>query len=348
MRFLPVAVLAALLLAACSTPQPVGTRVPGYVFGTDTTAQEIVPIDSSTFNFMIVGDWGRNGFFNQSEVANGMGDVGARIGSRFTVSTGDNFYTAGVTSTEDPKWVRSFEAVYTAPALQSRWYSVLGNHDWMGDVPAQIQYSQQSDRWYMPAQYYAETMTLDDATDERPATRILMVFLDTTPLATSADRRDRFSDSGVWDVDDQMAWFERTLAGSDADWKLVFGHHPIYVGSTSYSDNATLIERLVPLLNRYGVQAYICGHDHNLQHHRPPGSPVDYFVSGAGSLTREVIQTPNTLFAYRSPGFMAASLTRDHMIMRSFSESGQYLYSADVPRARGPRVPLPFGLGDGP
>lgn len=345
LRSFAILLIAASVLAACGTPRPVGTRIPGYAFGDSLTAGP-APFDSTAYNFLIVGDWGRNGFFNQAEVAEGMGRVGAGIQSRFTISTGDNFYTAGVTSVDDPKWVRSYEAIYTAPALQSRWYSVLGNHDWMGDVPAQIEYTTLSDRWYMPAQYYAETLTLDDSTDARGPTRVLFVFLDTLPIATPRDRRSRYSDSGSWDDDAQLAWLDQTLATSDAEWKIVVGHHPVYTGSTSYLDNPFLIERLVPIFERRGVQAYFAGHDHNLQHHRPAGSPVDYFVSGAGSLTREVIQTPNTLFAYRAPGFMAASLTRNGMVVRSYNEDGDLLYSADVPRARGQRLPLPFGLGE--
>lgn len=344
----PLALLVAatgLLLSACGTPRPVGTRVPGYVFG-DGTGDAPAPFDTTAFNFLVVGDWGRNGFFNQAEVADGMGEVGARIGSRFTISTGDNFYTAGVSGVDDPKWVRSYEAVYTAPALQSRWYVTLGNHDWMGNVPAQIEYTERSDRWYLPAQYYAETMTLPDSSAEHRATRILFVFLDTMPIATAASRRDSYSETGSWDDDAQLAWLDATLAASDAEWKVVVGHHPVYTGSTSYLDNPLLIERLVPIFERRGVQVYFAGHDHNLQHHRPADSPVDYFISGAGSLTREVIQTPNTLFAYRSPGFMGVSLVRDLMVVRSYGEDGQLLYSADVPRARGSRLPLPFGLGN--
>ena len=63
------------------------------------------------------------------------------------------------------------------------------------------------------------------------------------------------------------------MGESEAAWKIVAGHHPIYVGSTSYSDNQRLIDLLVPLFEAYGVQAYFAGHDHNLQHHRPEGSP---------------------------------------------------------------------------
>lgn len=330
----PLAALLTALLAACGTPQPVGTRVP--TFTEDNTP---APFDSSAFNFLIVGDWGRNGFFNQSEVADAMGVVGARVHSRFTISTGDNFYTEGVTSVEDPKWERSYEDIYTAPALQSRWYSVLGNHDWQGNVPAQIEYTELSDRWYMPDQYFSETLALNDSTD------VLFVFLDTTPLASPAEYERRYSDTGDWDVEDQLAWLEETLRESDATWKIVAGHHPIYVGSTSYSDNQRLIDLLVPLFEAYGVQAYFAGHDHNLQHHRPEGSPVDYFVSGAGSLTREVIQTPNTLFALRVPGFMAVSMGPDQMVVNAYSEDAALLYRAVVPRQRGARLPLPFGLG---
>ena len=334
MRPALLALVAAAALAACGTPQPVGTRVPTF---TAETRPE--PFDSTGFNYLIVGDWGRNGFFNQADVADGMGLVGARIQSQFTISTGDNFYTEGVTSLDDPKWVRSYEAIYTAPALQSRWYVTLGNHDWSGNVQAQIDYTEQSDRWYMPAQYFAETLSLDDSTE------VLFVFLDTSPLAYPPEYERRYSDSGDWDAEGQLEWLEETLSESDAAWKIVAGHHPIYVGSVRYTDNERLVETLVPLFERYGVQAYFAGHDHNLQHHRPEGSAVDYFVSGAGSLTREVIQTPNTLFALREPGFMAASMTADQMGVRAYTEDGELLYSAVVPRQRAGRLPLPFGLG---
>ena len=313
--------------------EPVGQRVP-----TAEAAMEPASFDPAAVNFLVVGDWGRNGFFNQADVARGMGRIGERVRSRFTISTGDNFYLAGVDGTDDPKWRRSFEDVYTAPALQSTWYAVLGNHDWQGDVPAQIAYTQQSDRWHMPAQYYAETVAVDDSTE------VLFVFLDTTPLASPPEYQQRFSDSGDWDVEGQLAWLEEALSGSDAAWKVVVGHHPIYVGSVRYTDNERLVELLVPLLERYGVQMYFAGHDHNLQHHRPDESVVDYFVSGAGSLTREVIETPNTLFALRTPGFMAVSVTPTAAEVQAYDEDGVLMYQTRVPRQRGDRVRLPFGL----
>ncbi|MDT0631575.1 purple acid phosphatase family protein [Rubrivirga litoralis] len=337
-----LAVCLLVALAGCATSgAPVGSRLPDAAAHAE--ADGLAPFDTTALNFLVVGDWGRNGFFNQREVARGMGEIGGPIRSRFTISTGDNFYTSGVSSTNDVRWERSFEDIYTAPALQSRWYAVLGNHDWQGNVPAQIAYTRRSDRWYMPAQYYAEEMTLGD-----DSTRALFVFLDTNPLAYPPEDRRRYSSTGDWDPEGQIAWLERTLAASDTPWKIVVGHHPIYVGSTSYSDNPRLVDSLVPLFERHGVQAYFAGHDHNLQHHRPPGSNVDYFVSGAGSLTREVIQTPNTLFALRTPGFMAVSLTADVMAVHAHDADGRLVYRADVPRRRGARLPLPFGISSEP
>jgi hypothetical protein len=286
---------------------------------------EAEPFSSEALNFLVVGDWGRNGFFNQREVGEQMGRTGQTIESRFVVSTGDNFYSAGVTSISDPKWRRSFEDVYTAPSLQRPWYVVLGNHDWQGDIEAQVAYTRLSPRWTMPAPYFTVERTVNDST------RALLVFIDTTPLA-DVDRPYLYPMSGLWDRSEQLAWLDSTLAASDAQWKLVFGHHPVYVASSKYEDNPYLVSDLVPIMERHGVQAYFAGHDHNLQHLLPEDSPIHYFVSGAGSLTRAVDDAnPDALFALRVPGFMAVSLTTEQLFVQVIDEHGHVFYFANVP-----------------
>ena len=57
-----------------------------------------------------------------------------------------------------------------------------------------------------------------------------------------------------------------------------------------------LVARLKPLLEKYGVQAYLAGHEHDLQYLRDAG-PVHYFVSGAGSEVRGTGKNEHTIFS---------------------------------------------------
>ncbi len=63
-----------------------------------------------------MGDWGRNGRYNQSEVARAMGRVGHNLD--FVISVGDNFYETGLTSVEDSQFDTSFTQIYTAESVQ--------------------------------------------------------------------------------------------------------------------------------------------------------------------------------------------------------------------------------------
>ncbi|CAI7765257.1 unnamed protein product, partial [Closterium sp. NIES-54] len=103
----------------------------------------------SQLSFLVVGDWGRNGDYNQSIVAESMGEVAAAIDSSFVVSTGDNFYDDGMQDINDPTFASSFSEIYQAPSLQTQWYAVLGNHDYHRNPDAQTDPAlrQRDPRW---------------------------------------------------------------------------------------------------------------------------------------------------------------------------------------------------------
>ncbi len=240
--------------------------------------------------FLLLGDWGRKGEPDQAAVARQMGICGKKIEAKFVVAVGDNFYEDGVASVTDAHWQKSFEKVYTAPALDVPWWAVLGNHDYHGNCNAQIEYTHSSKakassrRWNMPARYYPRTEKINAAKGDA-ANAVDFFYIDTTPMA-GLDAGEMTSHGNVksQDLTKQMAWLQSALAASTAPWKIAVGHHPIYSGG-EHGDTPYLVKHVLPLLEKHGVQVYFHGHDHDLQHLQ--AGKVNLFCTGGGSRPRK-------------------------------------------------------------
>jgi acid phosphatase len=294
----------------------VGSLLPQNLFAAGT--------QTGGLNFLVLGDWGRNGEKDQMDVARQMGIAAQAVDAKFVISVGDNFYENGVKSVDDPQWKSSFEKVYTVPSLQVPWWVALGNHDYHGSCDAQIAYSKTSQRWNLPARYFTHTEKID------AANVVEFFFLDTTPMAEAAD------DKAVsphelkhQDPAEQVVWLEAALAASVAPWKIVIAHHPVYSGG-SHGGTPYIIEHVFPLLEKYGVQVYFNGHDHDLQHLQ--AGKVNLFCSGAGSKPRQTHLTAHTKFAKGDcSGFVAASLTESQLEVRMIDDQGKLLYTTTIP-----------------
>ena len=287
---------------------------------------------AGALNYLLLGDWGRKGEPDQAAVARQMGLSGAKMDAKFVIAVGDNFYEDGVASVTDTHWQNSFEKVYTAPALQVPWWAVLGNHDYHGNCDAQIDYSHSpnarnsSKRWNMPARYYTRTEKIDEKSP------VDCFYIDTTPMASlDAGEMQFHGNVKSQDLPRQMEWFEAALAASNAPWKIVVGHHPIYTGG-QHGDTPYLVKHVLPLLEKHGVQAYFNGHDHDLQHLQ--AGKVNLFCTGGGSRPRKTIKTTaHTKFGLGCSGFIAASLSADALDVRMIDDDGKLLYSTCVPRS---------------
>ena len=274
-------------------------------------------------NFLAVGDWGRDGGFHQSDVAARMGETAKVLNARFVVSVGDNFYEDGVDSVTDPKWKTSFEDVYTAPSLQLPWHVALGNHDYHGNAQAQLDYAQTSSRWRLPARCYSFTEPADGFSVE-------VFVLDTSPFIRSyyEDGAKKVKVGGQ-DPAAQLAWFEAALARSNADWKIVVGHHPVYSGQEK-GGSTELTETLDPILQRHRIPLYINGHDHDLQHvYR---GATHYICTGAGSKMRETCGMEGSDFCSLQSGFTAFSINRTTLKVAYRDYTGAELRVVDIPR----------------
>jgi len=283
---------------------------------------------AESLNFVLIGDWGRAGRDNQLDVARQLGQTAAAIGSKFTVSMGDNFYENGVTGLDDPYWHTSFENIYTAPALQSPWKIILGNHDYRGNVQAQLDYSAQSSRWRLPARYYVDSQKLPDGGTAD------FFYVDTSPFIQKyAGTR---TDISGQDTNAQLSWLEQALSTSTAPWKIVIGHHPIYTAlapEQNYDhDQPDLIARLDPLLRAHNIRIYINGHDHNLQSVTVNG--INYVTNGAGSATYQPTSAViRGGFVSGNHGFMTIALSSEKLDYALVDMTGKTLYGQTITRA---------------
>ncbi len=290
------------------------------------TAGAVLPVlpaqaAAAALPFVLIGDWGRYGIDFQTSVADQMGKTAAAINSQFTVSMGDNFYENGVTGLHDPYWNLSFEKIYTADSLQSPWKIILGNHDYRGNVQAQLDYSHISHRWQLPARYYIESVTLPDGG------KADFFYLDTSPfisyyMGTAVDIYGQ-------DTQAQVAWLDKALGQSTARWKIVIGHHPIYTPFKEQDkEQGDMIARIDPVLRAHNVPIYICGHYHLLQSTTVKG--LTYVVNGAGSETYATGPVTRDGFTSSNHGFMTIALSSDRLDYALIDMSGKTLYAQTV------------------
>lgn len=321
LRPLPLFLTALLLIAGATLDL-------SSLHAADSAASPGRPPPAGEIRFLVLGDWGRQGGARQREVAQRMGDHAAARGADFVITTGDNFYEDGVRSVDDGNWRSSFQEIYTDPSLNIPWYPVLGNHDYHGSTQAQIDYSHRDGRWRMPGRYHSF---------ERPvgAGRALFVFLDTNPfLGAYRWMKWKYPDLRAQDPADQLQWLDKVLGESTAEWKIVVGHHPLYSAGAMHGPTGGLRGRLQPLFEKHGVHVYFAGHDHNLQHLKPPG-PTHYVISGGGSEARPVGTHQSALFARGALGFVSVTLRGDNLHLVFIDDKGATLYRADIPRRRG-------------
>lgn len=279
-----------------------------------------------SLSVLVVGDWGRKGTYNQSQVAKQMGVTTEKMDIDFVISTGDNFYSDGLIDANDPAFDQSFTDIYTAPTLQKTWYTVLGNHDYRGDALAQLSpiLNARDSRWFCMRSYILDTDTAD------------FFFIDTTPFQDKyfTDPKDHVYDwRGVLPRGKYLSTLlkdlELALTTSNAKWKIVVGHHTIKSAS-DHGNTEELVEKVLPILEANGVDLYINGHDHCLEHISSSESPLQFLTSGGGSKAwRGVYNWDNPTemkFFYDGQGFMTMQITHHQIEINFYDISGNILH----------------------
>lgn len=226
------------------------------------------------------------------------------------LTLGDNFYNGPLNIT-DSKFKRWFTDMYGA---NQTFWGCLGNHDYAGNVTAQFDFTAQAidPRYKVPSSNYTLSV---------PEADLTVVFIDTPrgcPSYMSAPYGDcnelcmeQLAQVGCTNSSalacwlDHVAWLNSTLQSITTTWKIVAGHHPISQENVKY---------LTPALAAHGVQAYLAGHVHNLQHNTGADG-VEYFVSGAGAFDSALHHTHADGSSHKAEDMVPKGLTlgRSHM-----------------------------------
>ncbi|CAK9297945.1 unnamed protein product [Gordionus sp. m RMFG-2023] len=117
------------------------------------------------YRLIAVGDTGGMSSYpyvssRQIRVANTM-EKFVKIDKTSILMLGDNFYYSGVKNMNDMRFNETFEKVYIGPLKKTDWYVIAGNHDYIGNVTAQMEYRKISKRWKYPYLYYEIVFEID-------------------------------------------------------------------------------------------------------------------------------------------------------------------------------------------
>lgn len=226
---------------------------------------------------------------------------------------GDNFYQKGVSSVEDPQWEEKLFRPYGKPCIGTvPIFAVLGNHDYKGNVEAQIAMTNVEERWHMPQRFYRINF----------GSLLQVVAMDTNRITFCLD-------PNICSLD----FLKDSLASKDDfRWNIVMGHHPVKSASLKYNKSSHMIGDSIrsKIMRHYicgKADAYLAGHAHHLEHRHEKDCQTDLFISGAGGAELYgVMPQPESLFTASQHGFIMLDVSQESLVWRVIGEDGTTLY----------------------
>jgi hypothetical protein len=105
----------------------------------------------------------------------------------------------------------------------------------------------------------------------------------------------------------------------------------MYTGGsrTDGYDTKAIRSSLKSVLDRYGVDVYLTGHEHSLQHIKPEGK-THHFISGAASEKTPVKLIENQQMAASTYGFMLFSINKELIKVQTINDEGEIIYTTHI------------------
>lgn len=261
-------------------------------------------------HLLAIGDFG-TGAADQKAVSKAMQDFVQQhqLKPEALLLVGDNFYGPAEPRPKVPKgkksgtppnppftvtskrWQTDIEQMYPEAVFPCPMYAVLGNHDYhdnLGGEQTQLAYSKKGGtRWKMPAKWYRQ----DFGSREKPLLTVLFLDSNLREVSGRDSKTKKFTRPSLTaeEGEAQLAWLKAELAKPRAPFTLVVAHHPVY-SNGDHGDTKPLIEQWEPLLQEHHVHAYLCGHDHDLQHLELEGRFTSHILSGGGGARTRALE----------------------------------------------------------
>jgi hypothetical protein len=308
------------------------------------------PASAAPLCFAVLGDYGTGvrkpstPTRRQREVAFALEQAVTTQDVRLLLTTGDNIYAAhtlfglplGETGDDDDDWFFTFYQPYRYLLNQIPVYPCVGNHD-TGETEQSDDRTQLLDNFYLHERFAGEAVMgralLEPGLFYRfcYGADIEFVCIDTSKQSLIFG--DRLFKQAL---PRQFLAQALPLAGSvpapRPRWRIPFLHHPPYTAGPRHHNSRSILEELVPLWQRAGVQVVFSGHEHNFQYSVWNG--IHYVITGAAG---KVSHTPPTRFAEaHTVAWAAAShcllvtIQDDQMTIRPLAEGGAGQPLADV------------------
>jgi tartrate-resistant acid phosphatase type 5 len=297
-----------------------------------TWASVPAAVGAGSADLLMVGDWGYDDDHTaQSQVAVGMRRYATEraINPQALLMLGDNWYGELACGAQSPRWQTQFEQMYPADAFPGPAYAILGNHDYQkwpeSKVEAELAYARSGNtRWRMPARWYRF---------EFPAHHALITFIaldSNMPFKDGTSERGKDFTLTPAQQAEQLSWLEVELKRRrKTPFLVVMGHHPVY-SDGPHGDHPVLVREWDPLFQKYKVDVYLAGHDHDLQHLEFEGHPTTHFLSGGGGADLYNLKVDASVrgpFAQKVHGFSHLSVTNQHLTLRHLDPSGHILHA---------------------
>ncbi len=139
------------------------------------------------------------------------------------------------------------------------------------------------------------------------------------------------STAGPSNRPEMLAWLDKDLGSSKADWKIVFYHHPSYDITPRHT--AWGREEFLPLFRKHKVDLVVAGHSHGYQRLRPmftPGendsNPITFMVAaGGGASLHSMERNPAAVVGLREYHYVLVDVDGQTLSARTLTPEGKQI-----------------------